>query len=112
MKIDKITGETTILADGNMKSLLGVDEDATPAECYQAWVHNIDKDYLDYVKDARDTMMVTDKTVQIEYPSTDPKRGRVMIRCVGTRTSDNDSVVTIEGYYRVLEDILQIRKKN
>ena len=112
MKIDKITGETTILADGNMKSLLGVDEDATPAECYQAWVHNIDKDYLDYVKDARDTMMVTDKTAQIEYPSTDPKRGRVTIRCVGTRTSDNDSVVTIEGYYRVLEDMLQIRKKN
>ena len=95
-----------------MKQFLGVDEEATPAECYRAWVNNIDKDYLDYVRDARDTMMVTDKTAQIEYPSTDPKRGRVTIRCVGTKTSESDSMVTIDGYYRVLEDMLQIRKKN
>ena len=112
MKIDRVTGETTILADENMKQLLGVDENATPAECYQAWINNVDKDYLDYVRDARDTMMVTDKTAQIEYPSVDPKRGRVTIRCVGTRTSESDTMVTIDGYYRILEDMLQICRKN
>lgn len=110
MKIDKITGDTIILADDNMKKLLGLEEYASPSECYQAWISNIDKEYLDYVKDARDTMMVTDKTIQVEYPGIVPKRGRVTIRCVGTKTSENDTIVTIDGYYRILEDMLQLRK--
>lgn len=110
MKIDKVTGDTTILADENMKKLLGVDKDADPAKCYQAWVNNIAEEYLDYVKDARDTMMVTDKTAQIEYKGFSPQHGKVTIRCVGTKTSENEAVVTIDGYYRILEDMLQIRK--
>ena len=93
-----------------MKKLLGLEEDASPSECYQAWIGNIDKEYLDYVKDAKDTMMVTDKTIQVEYPGIVPKRGRVTIRCVGTKTSENDTIVTIDGYYRILEDMLQLRK--
>ena len=99
-----------ILADENMKKLLGVDKDADPAKCYQAWVNNIAEEYLDYVKDARDTMMVTDKTAQIEYKGFSPQHGKVTIRCVGTKTSENEAVVTIDGYYRILEDMLQIRK--
>ena len=110
MKIDKVTGDTTILADENMKKLLGVDKDADPAKCYQAWVNKIAEEYLDYVKDARDTMMVTDKTAQIEYKGFSPQHGKVTIRCVGTKTSENEAVVTIDGYYRILEDMLQIRK--
>lgn len=110
MKIDKVTGDTTILADENMKKLLGVDKDADPEKCYQAWVNNIAEEYLDYVKDARDTMMVTDKTAQIEYKGFSPQHGKVTIRCVGTKTSENEAVVTIDGYYRILEDMLQIRK--
>lgn len=110
MKIDKVTGDTTILADENMKKLLGVDKDADPEKCCQAWVNNIAEEYLDYVKDARDTMMVTDKTAQIEYKGFSPQHGKVTIRCVGTKTSENEAVVTIDGYYRILEDMLQIRK--
>lgn len=110
MKIDKMTGDTTILVDENMKKLLGVDKDADPEKCYQAWVNNIAEEYLDYVKDARDTMMVTDKTAQIEYKGFSPQHGKVTIRCVGTKTSENEAVVTIDGYYRILEDMLQIRK--
>ena len=105
-----VTGDTTILADENMKKLLGVDKDADPEKCYQAWVNNIAEEYLDYVKDARDTMMVTDKTAQIEYKGFSPQHGKVTIRCVGTKTSENEAVVTIDGYYRILEDMLQIRK--
>ena len=111
MKINKSTGEVTVLADDTMKKLLGVKNDITPTECYQAWADSIDKDYLDYVKDAKDTVMFTDKTVQIEYPGTTPQRGKVTIRCVGTKTSENDTMMTVDGYYRILEDMIQIRKK-
>lgn len=111
MKLNKSTGEVTVLADDTMKKLLGVKNDITPTECYQAWADSIDKDYLDYVRDAKDTVMFTDKTVQIEYPGTTPQRGKVTIRCVGTKTSENDTMMTVDGYYRILEDMIQIRKK-
>ena len=111
MRISKVTGDTTILADGNMKKLLGVDADATSAECYRAWRDSISEDYVDYVSDAKETVMATDRTVQIEYPGTGSGRDNVTIRCVGTKTSDDDEAVTIDGYYRIMEDLLQLHRE-
>lgn len=111
MRIDKITEMTTILSDGNMKRILSIDEETTPAACYRIWRSRTAEDYLEYIRDARDTVMVTDKTIQIEFPYMHPERGRVILRCVGTKTSENDSTATIDGYCCTLEDMLKINKR-
>lgn len=108
MKTDKRTGKSMILADENMRKNLGVSEETSPAECYEMWKSGIDEKYLPYVKNGLETAKYSGETVELEYPWNHPQRGRVTVRCVGTKTAESDAVIVIDGYCRILDDMKQM----
>lgn len=109
MKIDRRTGQTSVLADENMRKNLGVSEEASPEECYEIWRDGIENSYLNYVKNGLETVKISQETVELEYLWNHAQRGLITVRCVGTKTAESDSVIVIDGYCRILEDLKQIR---
>lgn len=105
IKINKDTGKSVLLADDNMRKLIEADDFMTPAQCYERWNRRIHKDYLRYVNNAVETMIATGDTVEVEYPWKHSERGWVRVRCVGTKTTESGTIITLEGYHRLLDDL-------
>ena len=51
-------------------------------------------------------MMDGDKAVQIEFVWMHPERGDVMVRFSGKRVNGSDGMVVLEGYYRMITDVI------
>lgn len=109
IQFNRQTGKAAMLADRNMKALMGVEEEITPEECFSHWSSRIAGGYGDYVNNAVETMMATDKTIEVEYTWFHPTKGAVAVRCVGTKTEDSHDRVILEGYHRLLDDMEQIQ---
>ena len=54
-----------------------------------------------------ETMMTTDKIVELEYIWNHPELGDVAVRCVGAKSSHENGVIVLEGYHRLLDDLSQ-----
>lgn len=109
IKIDKKNHTNIMLADDNMKKLLGVDPKASPAQCFQWWYDRIGKGFCHYVENAVENMISTDKIIETEYTWNHPVRGEVTVRCVGKKTGDRNGVIIMEGYHRLLDDMERMR---
>lgn len=103
--LDPETGAGQMLADDNMRQVLGMTETATPEECYQFWYSRISDGYYHYVNQSVDSMVRSHRVVQLEYTWTHPRLGEVVVRCTGIRTEDRHGKICLEGYHRIISGI-------
>ena len=85
---------------------MAVDMKYTPWECYDHWSTNIHPDYKDYVEKNIEKMIHDEKAVQIEFVWIHPELGDVMVRFSGKRVNDSDGMIVLEGYYRIITDVI------
>ena len=53
-------------------------------------------------------MIRGDKALQIEFAWIHPKLGDVMVRFSGKRVQNSDGMVVLEGYYRIIADVIGV----
>lgn len=109
IQMNKSTGEKSLIVDEKMKQLLGVTQNLTPEEYYEYWYGRIHENYMVYVQSRVESMITTDKIVELEYIWNHPQRKEVWVRCVGARSTNEKSIVVLEGYHRLLDDLSQKR---
>ena len=102
IRIDRGTGRYEMFADETMRSVLGLERELSPEDCYRHWYSRISEGYYQYVNQSVDQMISSDKVVQLEYTWVHPTMGEVMVRCVGVRAEHRDTAVCLEGYHRIL----------
>ena len=59
-----------------------------------------------YVEENIETMICGEKAVQIEFAWIHPQHGEVMVRFSGKRVNDSDGMIVLEGYYRMITDLI------
>lgn len=104
IQIDAKTGQGELYADEIMRELLGVDNNATPRECYMHWYDNINMENRHIIDEMVTKMTDSTKVIQAEYPWNHPQKGEVLVRCSGRCTNKNDEVLVYEGFHRVVND--------
>lgn len=50
-------------------------------------------------------MIQTYHTIQLEYTWRHPQKGEVLVRCTGLRMPDEDGMICLKGYHRIISDI-------
>lgn len=103
--IDPEGGASELYADSTMLQVMGVKENLTPAECFRHWYDRIDERYCYYVNCAVQSMLDTGRLIQVEYTWKHPDAGDVVVRCVGSRTENQDGKLCLEGYHRILSNL-------
>ena len=58
-------------------------------------------DFIDIEK-----MIHGNKAVQIEFTWIHPQSGEVMVRFSGKRVNNSDGMIVLEGYYRMITDVI------
>lgn len=109
IKIDKQTKRCRMLADDNMCRILGITEALTPEECYQYWYNGINDGYYHYIHQAIESMVNGHKVVQLEYTWKHPMYSEVLVQCAGVRVEDEDGMICLKGYHRIISDTDRLR---
>lgn len=99
------TGQCAMFGDKVMTRLLGAKGGLTPEEYYLHWYNRINDGYYQYVNMAMESIVQTGKIIQVEYTWDHPSRGDVMVRCMGVRVKDQNGMICVEGYHRVISDL-------
>lgn len=94
-----------MLADDTMYRVMGISDAPTPEFCYQYWYGRIVEGYCHYVDQAVESMIQTCRTVQLEYTWKHPEQGEVLVRCTGVRTADEDGMICLKGYHRIISNV-------
>ncbi|MBE6599110.1 MAG: EAL domain-containing protein [Ruminococcaceae bacterium] len=105
IRLDREKERFEMHADETMERILGIGERCTPTECYNHWQRGIHPDCLSYVHKNMDIMINEGKPVQLEYLWHHPTYGEVTVRCCGRRVRNEDGMVVLEGYHRILSDV-------
>jgi EAL domain-containing protein (putative c-di-GMP-specific phosphodiesterase class I) len=92
--------------DETMERLMAVGMKYTPRECFAHWSTNIHPDYQDYVQENIEKMIRDGKAVQIEFTWIHPQLGDVRVRFSGKRVNNSDGMIVLEGYYRIITDVI------
>ncbi len=90
-------------ADDTMERLLGLERKLTGEECYHFWFNRVADEFRSYVMKRVETMLETDKVVQLQYTWQHPTLGDVTVRCNGRRVENSDGMIVLEGYHRILD---------
>lgn len=106
MRMNKSEKHYELHVDETMERLMAVDMKYTPRECYDYWSTNIHPSYAGYVEENIETMICGEKAVQIEFAWIHPQHGEVMVRFSGKRVNDSDGMIVLEGYYRMITDVI------
>lgn len=93
-----------MLADDNMRRVMGVSEALTPEDCYRHWYERINDGYYDYVNQTMKSMVESSRVVQMEYTWTHPSLGEVIVQCTGIRRENRNGWICLEGYHRIISD--------
>lgn len=97
-------------ADRAMLELLGLEELPTPEECYRHWHSRIEKESLGLVEGAVQTM-AAGQHGEINYPWYHPKKGKIYVRCGGTRDMDYTRGLRFHGYHQDISEIVSLQKE-
>ena len=106
MRINQDEKHYELHVDETMERLMAVDMKYTPRECYDYWSTNIHPSYAGYVEENIETMICGEKAVQIEFVWIHPQLGDVMVHFSGKRVKDSDGMIVLEGYYRMITDLI------
>lgn len=103
--MDPESGQRTMLGDDTMNWALGASGTLSEAEYYEFWYTRINPGYYEYVERSVQNMVDSGKVIQVEYTWKHPQRGDVMVRCTGVRTADENGMICLKGYHRIVDDI-------
>lgn len=106
MRINQKENYCELHVDETMERLMAVGMKYTPRECYDHWSTNIHPDYKDYVQENIEKMIQGGKAVQIEFTWNHPQLGEVRVRFSGKRVNNSDGMIVLEGYYRIITDVI------
>lgn len=106
MRINQRDNRYELHIDATMEGILSVDKRYTPTETYEFWCTKIHPDYYDYVHENIKEMIIGDNAVQIEFPWLHENLGDVMIRFSGKRVKNIDGMIILQGYCRVIADVI------
>lgn len=107
IRINEKTGNNEMYADETMYRIMAADKNLSPEECYVHWYSHINNGYYNYVNRSVNSMISSGQIVQLQYTWNHPTLGEVQVRCTGVRTEDNDGMVCLEGYHRMISSIDQ-----
>lgn len=102
IRINTETGKGEFHTNDTMRTLLGVDEQITPDECYQHWRKGIKEGYTDAVDAMVLEMAQSEKVVHVEYQWCHPEQGEVTVRCSGRCSEKHDNILIFEGFHRII----------
>ena len=105
IRIDAKGDRREMLADDTMHQIMGASETLTPEECYQYWYGRINDGYFDYVNQSLTSMICSYRVVQLEYTWKHPAFGEVVVRCTGMRSEDENGMICLKGYHRIISNI-------
>lgn len=105
IRIDPNHDQWEMFADKTMQKILGLEKELPPQECFQYWYERINDSYYQYVNLTVESMIRSDRVVQLEYPWCHPTLGEVMVRCIGVRGADTGGMICLEGYHRILSNM-------
>ena len=105
IRMNTKTGEGELYGDNKMKDLLGINNEATPQECYMHWQNNIKESYLSEVNAMVKEMANNDKVIQVEYSWQHPIKGEITVRCSGRCSEKTGESITFEGFHRIISDL-------
>lgn len=91
-----------MFVDETMRTVLGLDRELSPQDCYRYWYSRISDGYYHYVNLAVEQMASCGKVVQLEYTWVHPSMGEVIVRCTGVRENNQDGTVCLQGYHRIV----------
>lgn len=91
--------EPRMYADEAMRSLIGLNNDASPEETYHAWFDRIDEGSKDLVSDAISTM-ISGEHAEVQYPWHHPDGHIMVVRCGGVRNPEYTAGIRIEGTHQ------------
>ncbi len=107
IEADTNIGVKRMYVDQSMEDILGLEHTSDSEEYFARWYQRINDGYYYYVNTAFNEMTSTGKIVEVEYTWKHPSRGEVPVRCVGVLGHVEDGVYTLEGYQRIVEDIVK-----
>lgn len=105
IRIDPEHNRYEMYTDEVMDQVMGLKEPLPPEECYVYWYNRINEGYYNYVNQAVENIISSDRLVQIEYTWKHPDKGEVTVRCMGIHIEDQDGKICIEGYHRVISNL-------
>lgn len=105
IRLDEKENVHEMHVDATMARLMEIDDNLSPAECYEHWHSRIHPDYVDYVQENVDKTIRINKVVQLQYPWNHPSQGWVTVRCNGRRVAGAGNMIVIEGYHRSIDNI-------
>ena len=111
MRINPDQKRYELHVDATMEQLLASDVKYTPTECFEFWAKNIRSDYYEAVKSCMEEMIIGNSAVQIEFVWCHTQ-GDIFVRFSGKRVKNADGMIVLEGYYRNIPYITDIKKGN
>ncbi len=105
IRMNKRSGIYELHVDDIMEKTLAFDPNFSPKERYEYWFSNIHPDYLSYVEENIEQMIIGDKAVQIEFPWLHPNWGDVMVRFSGKLINFSDGMLVLDGYCRIITGV-------
>lgn len=110
IRMNREANAYAMYADENMKQVMGIECPVTPEECYFHWYNRINDGYYNYVNHSVERMINSREMVQLEYTWSHPRKGEVLVRCLGVRSDDGESdEICIMGYHRIISELEQPR---
>ena len=106
IRINQRDNHYELHADATMERILLIDKKYTPMETYEFWCTKIHPDYCDYVHENIKEMIISDNAVQMEFPWLHANLGDIMIRFSGKRVKNIDGMIILQGYCRVITDVI------
>lgn len=106
IRINQRDNHYELHADATMERILLIDKKYTPMETYEFWCTKIHPDYCDYVHENIKEMIISDNAVQMEFPWLHANLGDIMIRFSGKRVKNIDGMIILQGYCRVIADVI------
>ena len=104
LRIDPGTNRNELLADDTMCRVMGAPASLTPEECYLHWYNRINQGYYHYVNQVLDNMIQSRRVAQMEYTWRHPEYGEVIVQATGVRVEDEDGMICLKGYHRIISD--------
>ncbi|MEQ2444002.1 EAL domain-containing protein [Pseudoflavonifractor sp. CLA-AP-H29] len=105
IRFDREGKRREMVANDTMLHILGISGVPSAEECYQFWYSRINDGYRRYVDESMKTMIRSPRPVQLEYSWRHPERGDVLVRCTGMRMPDEDGMICLKGYHRIVNDM-------
>ena len=105
IRLDRTGGCHEMVANDTLLHIMGITQGAGAEECYRFWYSRVNDGYRRYVDESMQTMVRSKRPVQLEYSWRHPQRGDVLVRCTGMHFQDEDGMICLKGYQRIVNDM-------